>query len=318
MDLKGKRVILTGGCGFIGNTMTKFLLEEKIADLLVIDKITYVSDKSFHTKHDIHVMESDIASEDILEWVPKWKPDIIMNLAAESHVDRSIEDPNIFIKSNVLGTVNLMNAALQCSNLELFYHCSTDEIYGDIVSGWSKENDPRITSSPYSASKASAEMFVEAYGRTFGLSWLITRSSNNYGPFQHYEKFIPKAIKHLFTGKKVPIYGSGSQERDWIWVEDNCKSILKLINYADGSPHKIFNVGGDKTYTNLQIISKLCLIMDLDPNDVLEFVTDRPGHDKRYAIDTNLLTDVIGNIDLMPLDIGLMKTVNWYKTRLGI
>lgn len=313
--IKNKKILFTGACGFIGNNFTKLLLAQEPSEIVVIDKMTYVSDDSFHKSNGINVLEHDICSKEAYNAVLSFKPDIICHFAAESHVDRSIEDPDIFLQSNVFGTTNLMNAALKLSSIELFHFCSTDEIYGDITEGWSKETDPRKTSSPYSASKASAELFVEAYGRTFKLPYLITRSSNNYGPYQHTEKFIPKIVTNILQNKKIPVYGDGAQERDWIYVEDNCEAICKLINNVPYSVAPVFNIGGPKTYINLEIIAQICILMNKDPKDFIEFVKDRKGHDRRYAID---ISKIKQNIDWKPktsLNEGLKKTIEWYIER---
>lgn len=317
MQISGKKILLTGGCGFIGNTFTKELLKQDVKELLVLDKMTYVSDRKFHDENGIKVEVVDIASEEAFNLVKEFKPDILVNMAAESHVDVSIKNPNVFLQSNVSGTTNLLNAALKLETLPLFFQISTDEVYGDKSSGWSLEDDPRLASSPYSASKVSAEMFVEAYGRTYGLPYLITRSSNNYGPYQYPEKFIPKAITNLLAGKKVPVYGDGKQERDWIHVQDNCRGLLAAMNlsYETGNDSAVFNIGEDKTTTNLEIIQKLCFILDKDPDEVIQFVTDRPGHDRRYAISTSLINSYTDWKPKISLDLGLYKTVEWYKER---
>lgn len=311
--MKNKRIILTGGCGFIGNNFTKTILSNNPADLLVIDKITYVSNKTFHNANNIRVEELDIISNDVYKLIIDFKPDIIVNMAAESHVDVSITNPNIFLQSNVFGTTNLMNAALKLNTMPLFVQISTDEVYGDISAGWSKEHDPRKTSSPYSASKAAAEMFVEAYGRTFGLPYIITRSSNNYGPYQHNEKFIPKAINNIIANKKIPIYGDGLQERDWVYVEDNCNALAIIINNYDKILNETFNIGGIETTTNLNIINDICIAMNVDPHNYIEHVKDRPGHDRRYAISTEKIKKLLEWKPTTSLIDGLKKTIEWYQ-----
>src|SRR3990167_4225426 len=182
MDLNNKRILLTGGCGFIGTSFVELLIERGITSFVVVDKISYCSDKYMVKKHNIPLLDWDINSEETKKFIEFYKPHIIMHLAASSHVDNSIKDPEIFRRDNVDGTLSLLNVAKELPNLELFYHCSTDEVLGDKLEGFSKEDDPRICSSPYSASKGAAELFVEAYGRTYGLPYIITRSSNNYGP----------------------------------------------------------------------------------------------------------------------------------------
>ena len=313
--IKNKKILLTGGCGFIGNTLSSAIISNNPADFLVIDKMTYVSDRTFHDKNNINIVATDITSDEAFDLVLQFKPDIIVNMAAESHVDRSIEEPDIFLKSNVYGTTNLMNAALKLESVPLFVQISTDEIYGDIASGWSKEDDPRKTSSPYSASKASAEMFVEAYGRTFKLPYIITRSSNNYGPYQHIEKFIPKAINNILNGKKVPVYGDGLQERDWVYVEDNCDAIIAIVNNAELASNSIFNIGGISTCTNIEILTQICILMSEDPKELIDYVKDRPGHDRRYAIDIKKIKDTFGWEPKTSLHDGLLKTIEWHRKK---
>ena len=315
MNLKGKKVIGTGFCGFIGNTFTKLLLDEDPADILVIDKVTYVADRKFHDASGICVIEADIASSEAAKIIAEYKPDIIVNMAAESHVDVSIKDPDIFLRSNVCGTTNLLNASLKLETLPLFVQISTDEVYGDIEHGASVETDQRKASSPYSASKAAAELFVESYGRTFGLHYLITRSSNNYGAYQHTEKFVPKIISNLLQGKKVPIYGDGKQERNWIYVDDNCGGIITAIHCMN-IPNDIFNIGGCRNYTNLEIVSKICSLLNKPFEDSVIFVQDRPGHDKRYALSSTKLEDQSWWYAATEIYEGLQETVNWYMSRL--
>lgn len=311
--LNNKKVILTGGCGFIGNTMSKMLVESNLKDLIVIDKMSHVSNDKFHNKNKIKVIKEDIQSKVTYDFILDYKPEVIINMAAESHVDVSIINPNLFLQANVSGAVNLLNASIKLESNPLFVQISTDEVYGDVAEGWSKELDPRVTSSPYSASKASAELFVESYGRTYDLPYLITRSSNNYGPYQNEEKLIPKIINNILLEKKIPVYGDGKQERDWVYVDDNCSAILHLIDTYNGSD--IYNVGGLDTTNNLEIIKKICLIMNKDENDFIEFVKDRPGHDRRYAISIQKIKDRSGWQPKIDINTGLIKTVEWISSQ---
>jgi dTDP-glucose 4,6-dehydratase len=311
--LNNKKIILTGGCGFIGNNISKLILNHNLKDFVVIDKMSYVSNDKFHNKNKIKVLKEDIQSKKVYDFIINYKPDIIINMAAESHVDISIQNPSLFLNANVSGTVNLLNACLRLKEHPIFVQISTDEVYGDVSYGWSKESDPRITSSPYSASKASAELFVESYGRTYNLPYLITRSSNNYGPYQNKEKFIPKIIYNILDGKKIPVYGDGKQERDWIYVDDNCSAILHIIdNY---SCNDIYNIGGLKTTNNLEIIKQICLIMNKDEKDFIEFIKDRPGHDRRYAINIDKVKNKSGWSPITDFDVGLSKTINWIYSK---
>jgi dTDP-glucose 4,6-dehydratase len=315
MSLKNKKVILTGGCGFIGNTMSKILHNSELNDLIVIDKMSYVSNDAYHFKNKIKVLKEDIQSSGIFKFIEDYKPDVIINMAAESHVDVSIKNPNIFLESNVCGTMNLLNAALTLETAPIFVQISTDEVYGDVSEGWSKECDPRVTSSPYSASKASAELFVEAYGRTYNLPYLITRSSNNYGPYQNEEKLIPKIINNILLGKKIPVYGDGRQERDWVYVDDNCSAIIHIIDHF--KENNIFNIGGLETTNNLEIIKQICSIMNKDESEFIEFVKDRPGHDRRYAISIDKIKNESGWAPTTDLKTGLIKTIDWISSRNG-
>ena len=313
MSLKNKKVILTGGCGFIGNTMSQMLHHSEPNDLVIVDKMSYVSDDRFHYENKIKVLKEDIQSLSIFKFIKDYRPDVIINMAAESHVDVSIKNPNIFLESNVCGTMNLLNAALTLEAAPIFVQISTDEVYGDVSEGWSKECDPRLTSSPYSASKASAELFVESYGRTYGLPYLITRSSNNYGPYQNEEKLIPKIINNILLGKKIPVYGDGRQERDWVYVDDNCSAIIHIIDHF--KENNIFNVGGLETTNNLEIIKQICSIMNKDESEFIEFVKDRPGHDRRYAISIDKIKNESGWSPKVDLASGLRRTIEWNTFR---
>lgn len=312
MLLENKRILLTGSCGFICQEMTRQILAKNPSDFITIDKMSYMSNDDFHVANDIPVHKIDICSDAAANLIVEFKPDIVMNMAAESSVDVSITDPDIFLESNVRGTTNLMNACLKLETLPLFYQCSTDEIYGDKLKGWSVEDDPRMASSPYSASKTAAEHFVEAYGRTYKLPYLITRSSNNYGPYQHHEKLIPRIIQNILAGRKIPVYGDGLMERDWITSFDNCDGIISAIEHY--TKNDVYNVGGYKTTTNIEIIRRICSIMDVNYNDFIEFVPDRKGHDLRYAISCDKIRAHTGWSPKTSLDDGLRTTIEWYKS----
>lgn len=314
MNIKNKKVLATGLCGFIGNALGPQLIKSGAQDLVIIDRMDFMSDRSFYDKNDIPVLKKDICDESVSAFISEYKPDIIIHMAADSHVDRSITNPDDFVKSNVFGTVNLLNASIRMESSPLFVGISTDEVYGDNPFGWSKEGDARKASSPYSASKASAELFIESYGRTYNLPYLITRSSNNYGPFQHSEKFIPKVISNILSVDKIPIYGNGMQERDWIYVDDNASAIMSIIN--SGVINDVFNIGGLETLTNIQIVNEICNLMNVDPLDYIEFVKDRPGHDKRYAISIEKIEQFCGWKPTTKLTDGLVKTIEWNKYNL--
>lgn len=313
MQLNNKRILLSGGAGFIGNTLTRQILAKNPSDFITIDKMSYMSNDDFHMANGIPVHKINICSETTANLIAEFKPDIIVHAAAESSVDVSITNPDIFVETNVFGTVNILNSILKLSNFDLLLNISTDEVLGDKLSGMSSEDDPRVTSSAYSASKCAAEHFVEAYGRTYKLPYITTRSSNNYGPYQHNEKLIPRIIENILVGRKVPVYGSGTNSRDWIYVSDNCEGILSAIeNYKEND---VFHVGTSRDTSNLEIIRRICKIMNVDWLDVIEFVEDRKGHDVRYCLSHNKLTLHAGWTPKTSLDDGLRATVEWYKAR---
>lgn len=308
---KGKKILLTGGCGFIGNNFTKSLLQEDIKDLLVIDKISYCSSSNYHIKNNIKLYTLDINDSLIKNIILNYNPDIIIHMAAESHVDLSISNPDLFCKSNVNGTVNLLNTAIKLNNLELFHYISTDEVYGDIEKFVSStEKDILKPSSPYSASKASGEFFVQSYSRTYNIPYLITRSSNNYGPYQYPDKFIPKSIVSLLNNKKIPVYGSGLQERDWIYVVDNCKALIACINNKN-CYNSVTNIGSNLSMSNIDIIQILCFLLEKDFIPSFTHIADRLGHDKRYALSTEKINKFWK--PEIALDEGLVRTIEWYK-----
>lgn len=315
MHLNNKRILLTGACGFIGQEMTRQIISRQPADFITIDKMSYMSSDEFHSANGIPVYKIDICSDAAAKLIGEFKPDIVINMAAESSVDVSIVNPDIFLESNVRGVTNLMSAVLKLEAVPLFVQISTDEIYGDKLSGWSVEDDPRMASSPYSASKAAAELFVEAYGRTYNLPYLMTRSSNNYGPYQHHEKLIPRIIQNILAGKKIPVYGNGLMERDWIISSENCYGIISIIEHY--AKNDVYNVGGNKTTTNIEIIRRICKIMNVDEHDFIEFVEDRKGHDKRYAISCDKIKNHTGWTPKTSLDNGLKLTVEWYRAKHG-
>ena len=313
MQLKNKKIILTGSCGFICQEMTRQIFSENPSDFICIDKMSYMSDDTFHKENNIPVHKIDICSEETARLIVEFKPDIIIHAAAESSVDVSINDPSLFVRSNVFGTVNILNAILKMKNMPLLIAISTDEVYGDKLIGWSKEDDPRMASSPYSASKLSAEHFVESYGRTYNLPYLITRSSNNYGPYQHHEKLIPRIIQNILASKKIPVYGQGNQERDWITSKDNCEGIISVIEKY----HKndIFNIGGHETTKNIDIIKQICNLMDVSSDEFITYVEDRKGHDLRYAISCDKVFEATGWAPKTSLEAGLRNTIEWYRSR---
>jgi dTDP-glucose 4,6-dehydratase len=310
------RLLITGGAGFIGSNFAHYILN-KHPDYQVInlDALTYagslenlkeVMDNPRH-KFVHGRIENGKLVDELMGGV-----DVVINFAAESHVDRSILDPQVFIQTNVIGTQVLLHAALR-HKPKLFYQISTDEVYGALeLDSKDKftEESPLGPNSPYAASKASADLLVRAYHRTYGLPVIISRCSNNYGPRQHSEKFIPTVILNALQDKPIPIYGDGRYVRDWIHVLDHCRAIDLTLHH--GKVGKVYNVGGDNEWANINLARKILKIMG-KPKELLQFVTDRPGHDRRYALDSTKLERELGWKLEIPFTEGLAETVQWYQ-----
>ena len=326
-----KKVSVTGGAGFIGSALIRHLVGNQLAEVVNLDKLTYAGNleslQSVEKSPLYHFEQADICDPAAVKRLfDDFQPDTIMHLAAESHVDRSIDDPLCFVKTNVLGTANLLQCALEYwrplpderKATFRFQHISTDEVYGSLgATGFFKETTPYDPKSPYSASKASSDHLVRAWGHTFNLPVLISNCSNNYGPFHFPEKLIPLVILNALDGKQLPIYGKGENVRDWLYVEDHAKA-LWLIN-EKGVPGETYNIGGHNERTNLEVVNTICDILDdLRPkaqgkySDQIVFVTDRPGHDLRYAIDSDKLQKDLGWRPEENFDTGIRKTVQWY------
>ena len=326
-----KKVIVTGGAGFIGSALIRHLVGNQLAEVVNLDKLTYAGNleslQSVEKSPLYHFEQADICDPAAVKRLfDDFQPDTIMHRAAESHVDRSIDDPLCFVKTNVLGTANLLQCALEYwrplpderKAAFRFQHISTDEVYGSLgATGFFKETTPYDPKSPYSASKASSDHLVRAWGHTFNLPVLISNCSNNYGPFHFPEKLIPLVILNALDGKQLPIYGKGENVRDWLYVEDHAKA-LWLIN-EKGVPGETYNIGGHNERTNLEVVNTICDILDdLRPkqqgkySDQIVFVTDRPGHDLRYAIDSDKLQKDLGWRPEENFDTGIRKTVQWY------
>ena len=304
------KLLVTGGCGFIGSHFVHMaLLKDPETEIINLDKLTYagrlenVQDLEGNVRY--RFVKGDILDRGLVGRLAK-EVDEIVHFAAETHVDRSIMQAGEFAMTDVLGTQSLLEAALGAGH-ERFFHISTDEVYGSRENGFFKEEDAMQPNSPYSASKAGAEMMVRAYEKTYGLKTTVTRSSNNYGSNQHPEKFMPKAITNLIRGKKVPIYGNGKNVRDWLYVEDNCEAIHMLLKGKHGGVYNVGAMGGEENIT----IARDILGIIGKGEECLRYVEDRKGHDWRYAIDTSKIMK-LGWTPKMKLEEGLKKTVEWY------
>lgn len=325
-----RRCIVTGGCGFIGSALVRHLCREG-RDVLVIDKLTYAGNveslKEVEGKYKLLV--EDICDQAAMDRAfEEFKPDTIFHLAAESHVDRSIDGPGEFVRTNVVGTATLLQVALKWWRTNpnfVFQHISTDEVYGTLGDdGFFTEKTPYSPHSPYSASKASSDHLVRAWHDTYGMPVLITNCSNNYGPYHFPEKLIPLIILNCLDGKPLPVYGKGANVRDWLYVDDHVKALC-LVN-AKGVPGETYNVGGHNERTNLEVVKTVCAILDeLRPlsqtshssqlshySDLITYVADRPGHDLRYAIDPAKLMNELGWRPKENFETGIRKTVQWY------
>ena len=315
-----KKILVTGGLGFIGSNLIELLLEKKYF-VINIDKISYSSNfynvKEFKKSHNYRFIKCDINDKKIKKILFKFKPNIIFNLAAETHVDRSIDNPGNFIKSNILGVYNILECFKQFSKKykSKLIHISTDEVYGDVIKGRSDENYSYNPSSPYAASKASSDHLVSSFVKTYKIPAIITNCSNNYGPKQHPEKFIPKLIYNILNNINLPIYGKGLNSREWIFVKDHCEALLKISK--KGKIGNFYNIGSNKNQTNLEICKKL--INEASKNKVLgknvkiKFVKDRPGHDVRYALNSLKLRKSLKWKPKTSLSEGIKKTFKWYS-----
>jgi dTDP-glucose 4,6-dehydratase len=305
-------LLVTGGLGFIGsNFILSILRESSDAKVTNIDDMRYGSNprnlEGLHNDRYTFV-KGDIADHDLISSLVKGK-DAVVNFAAETHVDRSLSNPGSFLQSNVLGVFALLEALRKENPRARLVHVSTDEVYGDLVAGSFTERDALRPSSPYSASKASSDMFVLAYARTYGLQAMITRCTNNYGPRQFPEKLIPKAILSAIMSLKIPIYGQGTNVRDWIYVLDHCRAIESVLEA--GERGQIYNVSSGDERANLEVVGEILKIMG-DDTELLEFVEDRPGHDLRYSLDSSKIREELGWEPVQTFESGLKATVQWY------
>ena len=311
-------IIVTGGAGFIGGNFVHYMLEKySNYRIICLDALTYAG--NLETLQDVmgnpnfRFIKGDIADRALVySLFEEEKPDIIVNFAAESHVDRSIENPEIFLKSNVIGTSVLLDACRKYG-IKRYHQVSTDEVYGDLpldrTDLFFTEETPIHTSSPYSASKAAADLLVQAYGRTYHLPITISRCSNNYGPYHFPEKLIPLMIANCLNDKPLPVYGKGENVRDWLYVEDHCRAIDMIIH--KGKVGEVYNIGGHNERTNLQVVKTIIQALGKSES-LITYVTDRPGHDMRYAIDPTKIKNDLGWEPQVLFDEGIQKTIQWY------
>lgn len=331
------RILITGGAGFIGSAVIRHIIKHTDDEVLNIDKLTYAGNleslKEIEDSSRYQFQRIDICdAEDLKSAFESFKPNLVMHLAAESHVDRSIDGPAEFINTNIVGTYTLLEAARKYwqglkaeeKSAFRFHHISTDEVYGDLAGTTDlfTESTPYAPSSPYSASKASSDHLVRAWHRTYDFPVLITNCSNNYGPYHFPEKLIPLVILNALDGKKLPIYGKGDQIRDWLYVEDHARALYKVV--TEGVIGETYNIGGHNEKQNIEVVRSICKILDdLKPQtdnvsyeSLIAFVKDRPGHDLRYAIDARKIESELGWTPEETFETGIRKTVKWYLNNL--
>lgn len=333
------RILVTGGAGFIGSALIRHLIQHTGHQVLNLDKLTYAGNLESLAPVDdnprYRFVQADIADSPVVaQTLAEFQPDAIMHLAAESHVDRSIDGPAAFIQTNIVGTYSLLEStraywlglSAERKAAFRFHHISTDEVYGDLhgVDDLFTETTPYAPSSPYSASKAASDHLVRAWQRTYGLPVLISNCSNNYGPYHFPEKLIPLMILNALAGKPLPVYGDGQQVRDWLYVEDHARALLKVV--SEGQVGETYNIGGHNEQKNLDVVRAICaLLEELAPHkpagiaryqDLITYVQDRPGHDLRYAIDAGKIERELGWIPQETFASGLRKTVQWYLDNL--
>ena len=311
-------IIVTGGAGFIGSNFVFHMLKSYPQyRIICLDKLTYAGNlqtlKSVMDNENFRFVKADICDRDaVYRLFEEEKPDIIVNFAAESHVDRSIEDPGVFLETNIKGTAVLMDACCKYG-IKRYHQVSTDEVYGDLPLDrpdmFFTEQTPIHTSSPYSSSKAAADLLVLAYHRTYDLPVSISRCSNNYGPYHFPEKLIPLMIANALADKPLPVYGKGENVRDWLYVEDHCRAIDLIIH--NGRVGEVYNIGGHNEKTNIYIVKKILELLG-KPESLITYVTDRKGHDLRYAIDPTKIHNELGWLPETKFDDGIVKTVQWY------
>ena len=315
-----KKIIVTGGLGFIGSNLIELLLKKNFY-VINLDKVSYSSNfyntKEFIKSKNYKFIKCDINDKKLKDIIFRYKPVGIFNLAAETHVDRSIDNPKNFIQSNIIGVYNLLEIFKKFSkkNKSKLIHISTDEVYGDILNGRSTEDYSYKPSSPYAASKAASDHLVSSYVRTYKIPAIITNCSNNYGPKQHPEKLIPKIIYNIFNNKPLPIYGKGKNSREWIYVKDHCEALLKV--FIKGKIGEFYNIGSNRNLNNLQVTKELIKVsknkIKVGRKVKIFFVKDRPGHDLRYALNSNKIKNKIGWHARTNFRQGIKLTIDWYR-----
>ena len=310
-----KNLLVTGGAGFIGSNFIRMVLSEQSDSFVVnLDKLTYAGNlenlAEFRNNANYRFVKADICDGPLIEKIiEEHRIDTIINFAAESHVDRSIDEPKVFIETNVTGTLTLLQAARD-KGIDRFIQVSTDEVYGALgPEGLFTEQTPLSPNSPYSASKASADLLVKAFGHTWGLKYNITRCSNNYGPYQFPEKLIPLMINNALNDRELPVYGDGMQIRDWLYVYDHCTAIWQVLDKAP--PGEIYNIGGCNEKPNIEVVHLILKHLD-KPESLIRHVTDRLGHDRRYAIDASKIMNGLGWKPSVDFEQGLARTIDWY------
>jgi len=313
------KILVTGGAGFIGSNFVRYVYERRPDWKVVnLDKLTYAGNlenlEGIETGERYRFVRGDIADRELVGRLMEEEGiDVVVNFAAESHVDRSIEGPEVFFHTNVLGTLVLLEAARRYQ-LKRFVQISTDEVYGSTLEGKFTEESPLNPSSPYSASKAGADCLVQSYYRTYGMDVVITRSSNNYGPYQFPEKFLPLMITNALEDKPLPIYGDGLYVRDWIHVLDHCRALEVVIE--EGKAGEIYNIGGGNEKANIEVVRTILQILG-KPEGLIKFVDDRPGHDRRYALDSRKMERELGWQPEISFEEGLSMTIQWYRDNRG-
>ena len=314
-----KKIIVTGGLGFIGSNLIELLINKNYY-VINIDKVTYSSNfyntREYKNSKNYKFLKCDIKDKKLKNILFKYKPAAIFNLAAETHVDRSIDSPESFIQSNIVGVFNLLECFKEYAkkHKSKLIHISTDEVYGDILSGRSSEDYPYQPSSPYAASKAASDHLVSSYVRTYKVPAIVTNCSNNYGPKQHPEKLVPKLIYNILNNKPLPIYGKGTNSREWIYVKDHCEALLKV--FTKGKVGEFYNIGSNKNLNNLQVSKELINISKsttkIGKKVKILFVKDRPGHDVRYALNSNKIKSKLGWKSRTSFKQGIKLTFDWY------